>query len=84
MFKVVQRYLYSNLRSYSNLEELNAFLLKNKFAHSLVYFRSNWNPQCEIADQQVTKLAAENRHLEVFKIDSDTAPKIARHYGVRA
>jgi thioredoxin-like negative regulator of GroEL len=36
-----------------------------------------------VADQQLEKLAAENRFLEVIKVDSDVAPKIARHYGVK-
>ena len=63
MFRFTTRYLYSNLRNFSNLEELNAFLLKNQFSHTLVYFRASWNPQCEIADQQLNNLAAKNRFL---------------------
>lgn len=83
MLRVATRFCYSNLRNFSNLEELNAHLLKNRYAHVLVYFRSNWNPQCEEADAQVDKLAGENRFLEVIKVDSDISPKIARHYSVR-
>lgn len=58
--------------------------MKYKYTHCLVYFRSNWNPQCEITDQHINNLAGENRFLEVIKVDSDVSPKIARHYGVRS
>lgn len=83
MFRVSTRFLYSNLRSFTVLEELNAHLAKQQYAHTLVYFRASWNPQCEIADQQLNQLAAKNRFLEVIKVDSDIAPKIARHYQAR-
>ncbi len=62
---------------------MNTHLLKNKYTHLLVYFRSSWNPQCDITDQHITQLAGENRFLEVIKVDSDLAPKIVKHYGVR-
>lgn len=84
MLKYTARFLYSNLKSFTSLEELNQHLLKNKFAHALVYFRASWNPQCIVADQQLTNLAGKNRFLEVIKVDSDVSPKIARHYGVRS
>lgn len=83
MFKFTTRYLYSNLRSFGTLEEMNQHLLKHKYVHSLVYFRASWNPQCIIADQQLNQLAASNRFLEIIKVDTDTSPKIARHYSVR-
>ena len=62
---------------------MNTHLSNNKYSHSLVYFRAQWNPQCDQAEQQLNKLAASNRFLEVIKIDSDTSPKIAKHYAVR-
>ncbi len=83
MLKFTTRFLYSNLRSFNTLEEMNQHLLKHKYVHSLVYFRASWNPQCAIADQQLTKIAASNRFLEIIKVDTDTSPKIARHYAVR-
>lgn len=83
MFKFTTRYLYSNLRSFGTLEEMNQHLLKHKYVHSLIYFRASWNPQCIIADQQLNQLAASNRFLEIIKVDADTSPKIARHYSVR-
>lgn len=84
MLKFATRYFYSNLHSFNSLEQLNSHLLKHRYTHALVYFRAGWNPQCAIADQQVETLAAENRFLEVIKVDADLAPKIARHYGIRS
>lgn len=83
MLKYATRYLYSNLHSFNSLESLNQHLLQHKYTHTLVYFRASWNPQCTIADQQLQRLAANNRFLEVIKVDSDVSPKIARHYAVR-
>ncbi len=83
MFRVVNRFLYSKLRSFTSLEELNSHLFRNKYAHLLVYFRANWNPQCETTDLHISKLAGEHRFLEIVKVDTDLSPKIARHYGVR-
>ena len=51
---------------------------------TVVYFRANWNPNCMQADRDAEQFAANNAHLDVIKIDSDAAPKIAKHYSVRA
>ena len=83
MFRIATKFCYTNLKNFSSLETLNSHLNKNKFSHVLVYFRSNWNPQCEITDQHIVDIASENRFLEVIKVDSDVSPKIARHYAIR-
>ena len=83
MFRLTTRFLLSNLKQFEKLEELNTHLLKNKPHHTVVYFRAAWNPQCELTDQHLQHLAAQNSSLEVIKVDSDLCPKIARHYGVR-
>ncbi len=83
MFKIANRFLYSNLKNFTSLEELNTYLDKNRFTHTLVYFRAGWNPHCETADQQLAQLASENRFLEIIRVDSDVSPKIANHYGVK-
>ena len=57
MFRVTSKFFYNNLRNYTSLEELNSLLAKNQYSHLMVYFRSNWNQQCEITDQHVDKLA---------------------------
>ena len=59
MFRTVIRRFYSNLKSFDNLEQLNHYLAANKFPHTLVYFRANWNPNCTLTDQHVNKLAAQ-------------------------
>ena len=84
MLRTTARLFYANLRSFTVLEELNAHLSKHRFSHVLVYFRSTWNPQCEITDQHVDRLVSQHRFLEVVKVDSDLAPKIAKHYGARS
>lgn len=56
----------------------------NKFSHTLVYFRANWNPNCALTDQHINKLASENGSLQIIKVDSDVSHKIARHYSVKA
>ncbi len=63
---------------------MNHYLAANRFAHTLVYFRANWNPNCNLTDKHIQKIASENASLQVIKIDSDVASKIARHYSVRA
>ena len=83
MLRFTTRFLYSNLKSFTSLEELNSHLNKERYTHTLVYFRSSWNPQCEQADQQLNNLVSQNNFLQTIKVDSDVAPKIARHYGVR-
>ena len=50
MFRFTTRFLVSNLRQFEKLEELNAYLLQRKPHHTVVYFRSAWNPQCKITD----------------------------------
>ena len=51
---------------------------------TVVYFRADWNPNCLKTDKHIEKFAANNGGLQVIKIDSDAAPKIAKHYGVKA
>lgn len=84
MFRSVLKRFYSNLKSFENLEELNHYLAANKFPHTLVYFRANWNPNCTLTDQHINKLASEQGALQIVKVDSDVANKIARHYSVKA
>jgi hypothetical protein len=36
---------------------MNHYLAANKFSHTLVYFRANWNPNCTLTDQHINKLA---------------------------
>lgn len=84
MFRAVNKCFYSNIRSFENLELLNSFLLTNKFPHLLVYFRAAWNPQCVESDKHIQHMAATHRFLEIVTVDSDVAPKIARHYAVKS
>ena len=63
---------------------MNHYLAANKFPHTLVYFRANWNPNCTLTDQHITKLASENNGIQIIKVDSDVAHKIARNYSVKA
>jgi hypothetical protein len=37
---------------------MNHYLAANKFSHTLVYFRANWNPNCMLTDQHINKLAS--------------------------
>lgn len=50
LFKKIQsNYFFSTaipLNSFNKLEDLNAYLEKKKPTFSVIYFRSNWNPQC--------------------------------------
>lgn len=78
------RRLFSNVKTFNNLEAMNQYLGKNKFSHTVVYFRANWNPNCTITDQHFNDLAKETAGVQFIKVDSDEAPKIAKHYGVRA
>jgi thioredoxin-like negative regulator of GroEL len=50
----------------------------------LVYFTAKWNPACSITDEHINMLAKSYDQIEIVKIDSDEAPKIAKHYHVRA
>lgn len=84
MFRTIIKRLYANIRSFENLEEMNHFLAANQFPHTLVYFRANWNPNCTLTDNHIQKIASENQSLQIIKIDTDAANKIARHYSVRA
>ncbi len=78
------RFFSSNLKTFTELEALNQYLAKNKFDRTLVYFRANWNPNCSLTDQHITRIATENPDTEVIKVDSDVSPKISKHYGVKA
>ena len=84
MLRIVSRFAYTNLHNFTELEALNSHLSKHRYPHVMVYFRSSWNPECDVADQQVNRFASENRHVEVIKIDSDLSPKIVNHYSVRS
>lgn len=57
--------------------------MDNKHPMTVVYFRAAWNPNCAQSDKEAEKFAAENAHLDVIRIDSDAAPKIAKHYSVK-
>lgn len=81
--KVIRRFTH-NLKNFDNLEELNKYLEINKFPNTLVYFRANWNPQCQESDQDIQKFASKYSGYQVIRVDSDAAPKIAKHYSVRA
>lgn len=74
----------SNLKSFQKLEDMNKYLKVNKPCQYVVYFRANWNPQCQEADKHAAQLAASHGNLEVIQIDTDEAPKIANHYRVKA
>jgi thiol-disulfide isomerase/thioredoxin len=50
----------------------------------IVYFTAKWNPYCRITDEHIGELAAAFQQVEIVKVDSDVAPKIARHYLVKA
>lgn len=75
---------YANLKTFDNLEAMNHHLAANQFSYTLVYFRANWNPNCALTDQHISEFASENPEVHCIKVDSDVAPKIAKHYGVRA
>lgn len=74
----------STLKTFENLEQLNTHLNTTRPNHYVMYFRATWNPQCVETDQHAVKLAASNPNVEVIKVDTDTGPKIATHYSVRA
>jgi len=63
---------------------MNRYLAQKMAPYTLVYFRANWNPNCALTDQHIDKIASQNGSLEVIKVDSDVAHKIARHYSVKA
>lgn len=73
-----------NLKTFTSLEEMNSYLRTNRPAQNIVYFRANWNPQCQESDKEIIRVATENPGLDIIKIDSDAAPKIAKHYAVKA
>ena len=73
-----------NLKSFDNLETLNGYLALHKPTHTVVYFRASWNPNCRQSDRDAEKLAATHPHLQIVKVDTDLAPKIAKHYAVKA
>ena len=63
MFRSTARFFYTNLRSFTKLEEMNKHLVLQRATHLVVYFRSSWNSQCEITDKHVNDLAGNNRFL---------------------
>lgn len=62
---------------------MNEYLQVQKHPLTVVYFRANWNPQCRDTDKHAEKLAANNGGIQVIRVDSDVAPKIAKHYAVK-
>ena len=44
---------FSNLKSFTSLEEMNKYLLHHKHPMTVVYFRANWNPNCIQADRDL-------------------------------
>ena len=76
-------YRASRTKNFENLELLNEYLAVQKFPINLVYFRAAWNPACSLTDQHIYAFA-DQYPVEVIRVDSDVAPKISQHYGVRS
>lgn len=65
---------------YPNKEEFNE-LIKNEKV--LVDFFATWCGPCKMIGPHIEKLAQENDHLVVIKVDVDKHPDIAEAYGVQ-
>lgn len=50
----------------------------------MVYFTARWNPACSLVRQHVQLVNQAFDKIEIVEIDSDVAPKTAKHYNVRA
>lgn len=49
----------------------------------MLYFKARWNPACTITDEHIYQFSNKYQ-VEIAKVDSDVAPRIAQHYGVRS
>ena len=43
----------SNIKPFTSLHELNAYLKHWKPVYTMVYFRSSWNPLCKKTDKEL-------------------------------
>ena len=77
------RMAFTRIKYFENLDLLNEYLNVQKFPINLLYFRATWNPACVLTDEHVRQFV-QSHSLEVVRVDSDVAPKIANHYGVRS
>lgn len=84
MLRTLIKSSFSSMKTFTSLEHLNKYLNENRPAQHVVYFRANWNPQCEKSDQHISQFASDHPGMEIIKIDSDAAPKIAKHYNVKS
>lgn len=75
---------FSTIKQFTELDHLNHYLASNKYPYLIVYFTAKWNPYCKITDEHINELATSFSQIEIIKINSDVAPKIARHYLVKA
>jgi thiol-disulfide isomerase/thioredoxin len=78
------RCTFAAIKQFTELPLLSHYLASNKFPFVVVYFTAKWNPYCRITDEHVHELANNFQQVEIVKIDSDVAPKIAKHYLVKA
>lgn len=81
LFKITNS--YTCLKNFENLDLLNEYLLVQKFPINILYFRAAWNPACILTDDHIRQFIATHK-TEVIRVDSDVAPKIAQHYGIRS
>jgi thiol-disulfide isomerase/thioredoxin len=78
------RYSFTAIKHFNELPLMSHYLASNKFPFVIVYFTAKWNPYCRITDEHIRELAENYQQVEIIKIDSDVAPKIAKHYLVKA
>lgn len=78
------RLSFGTIKQFTELNLLTHYLASNRFPFLIVYFTAKWNPYCKITDEHITELANTFQQVEIIKIDSDVAPKIAKHYLVKA
>ncbi len=78
------RCTFATIKQFTEMPLLSHYLASNKFPFVIVYFTAKWNPYCRITDEHVRELASNFQQVEIVKIDSDVAPKIAKHYLVKA
>lgn len=76
-------YRASRIKTFDSLKTLNQYLEDNRFPINLLYFRASWNPMCTHADSHIWALT-QKYPIDVQRVDSDMARKIADYYGVRA
>lgn len=78
------RAAFGAIKQFTELNLLTHYLASNRLPFVIVYFTAKWNPYCRITDEHVNELAASFQQVEIVKVDSDVAPKIAKHYLVKA